>query len=247
MRSVRTVRQVLGIRPRVHYTWLLAIALIPAAVVTQFSTSYPLWQRAILGAVGAGLFFATVAIRELVLVFVSARKGMRIRSVTVFVFGGLPDVDRDTTLPSLELLLSLAGQLCNLAVTGALTVAYVLLVQTGSVLVDVVMQWLAFIWLMLTFLHFAPAFPLDGGRALRAVLWRLTGDFDRATRTAGWTGWGISLVVSAGGIALLVVTQEWFTGIFLIAVGLVLQNAATHGRRLASRPGATPAEPRNSQ
>lgn len=240
MRSGHIVRQVFGIRVRVHYTWLLAIVLVTAAIVTQFSTVYPLWQRVALGAIGTALFFLSVSIRELILAFASVRKGMRIRSVTLFVFGGLPQIEGDTTAPSLELLQSVLGQLLNLIVAGVFTATYFLLVQTGGILVDVLMQWLAFIWFMLAVFHFAPAFPLDGGRALRALLWRLTGNYERATRAASWTGWVLGMIVTAGGIPLLVMTQEWFTGAFLIAVGLILQNAATHGRRLAAR-STTPA------
>lgn len=234
MRSIHALRQVFGIRLRVHYTWLLVVVLITAAIVTQFSTVYPLWQRIVLGAVGTVLFFLVVATREFVLAITSARKGVKINVITLFVFGGLHQVEKDTTLPALELLQSAIGQLFNLLTAGIFTAIYFLLVHTGNIIVDVLMQWLAFIWFMLAILHFVPGFPLDGGRALRALLWRLSGSYEKATRTAGWIGWTIGLLASIGGITLLVLTQEWFTGVLLVTVSLVLQNAATHGRRLAA-------------
>ena len=242
MRSKRSPRHLFGIRPRVHYTWLFAVGLITAAIVTQFSTFYPLWQRLILGAAGTVLFFLAVAVRESVLAFLSARKGIATKSITFFVFGGLHEIDGNTTVPALELLIAVFGQLFNLIAAGVFTAAYFLLVHTGNIVVDVLMQWLAFIWFMLAVFHFVPGFPLDGGRAFRALLWRLTGSYERATRTAAWTGWGIGLMMASGGIALLVVTREWFAGALLIAVGLVLQNAATHGRRLARPASPLPAE-----
>ena len=234
-------------RLRVHYTWLLAIPLISAAVVTQFSVTYPLWQRAILGLIAGALFFVALTIRELVLVLVAARKGVLVERVTLFAFGGLTQIDRDTSTPALEVTLSLLGLLVNLVMAGIFTVVYLILAGTGSVLADILAQWLAFIWAMLAILHFVPGFPLDGGRALRALLWRLTGSYEKATRMASWMGWGMGLIAVAGGILLIVTTKERFTGAFLISVGLVLQNAATHGRRLASEVGHShTAEPRES-
>ena len=242
MRGARSVRSLFGIRPRVHYTWLFAMGLITAAIVTQFATFYPLWQRIALGAAGTVLFFLAVALRESVLAFLSIRKGITTKSITFFVFGGLHEIDSSTSMPTIELLMAVFGQLFNLIVAGLFTAAYFLLVHTGSIVVDVLMQWLAFIWFMLAIFHFVPGFPLDGGRAFRALLWRLTGSYQKATRTAAWTGWVIGLMMVGGGVAFLVVVQEWFAGLFFIAVGLMLQNAATHGRRLARLADAPPAE-----
>lgn len=229
---MRTFRPIFGIRFRMHYTWLLAIVLITAAIITQFPTVYPLWQRALLGAVGSVLFFIAIVTREIVLAITSTRKGIKIKSITLFVFGGLHEVEQDSTTPAIELLQSILGQLFNLLIAGTFTAIYFLLENTGNILIDVLMQWLAFIWFMLVIAHFVPGFPLDAGRGLRAFIWKFTGNFEKATRIAGWIGWTIGFMVTIGGVPLLVLTQEWFTGTFLIAVGLVLQNAATHGRRL---------------
>lgn len=247
MRGIYTLRQVFRIHLRVHYTWLFAAVLLTAAIVTQFSTVYPLWQRLILGAAGTVLFFVVIVTREFILAVTSARKGMTINVITLFVFGGLHQVEKDTTIPDLELLQSALGQLFNLLTAGIFTAVYFLLVHTGNIIVDVLMQWLAFIWFMLAILHFVPGFPLDGGRALRALIWRLTGNYEKATRTAGWIGWTIGLLASMGGITLLVLAQEWFTGVLLVAVGLVLQNAATHGRRLAAQTGALTGEQQSAR
>ena len=72
---------------------------------------------------------------------------------------------------------------------------------------------------MLALFHFIPGSPLDGGRVSRTLLLKLTGDYDRSTRMASWTGRGIGLLFNAGGILLLIVTREWFTGLVLVFVG----------------------------
>jgi len=230
-------------RLRVHYTWLLVIPLITAAVVTQFSVTYPLWQRAILGLIAGVLFFGALVVRELVLMLFARKKGVFVERVTLFAFGGLTQIDKNTSSPALEATSSLLGLLINLLIAGIFTVVYFVLVGTGGILADVLAQWLGFIWVMLFILHFVPGFPLDGGRALRALLWRFTGNYERATSVASLVGWLMGLFIFAGGVFLVAATKERFTGAFLIAVGLVIQNAATHGRRLARASHAQTIEP----
>lgn len=224
------------IRMRIHYTWILAIILITLAVSTQFSTEhYSLSSRIMFGGAASVLFFFAILIREFLLSLIAINKGIAVESVTIFAFGGLMQVDQETTTPAHELLLAVAGMLCNLIIAGILFIAYTVLKQTGQMVTDVLLQWLAFLCFMLTLFHIIPGFPLDGGRILRAILWKILHDSRRATLAASWTGWGIGLILTVGGILLLILTLERFTGVFLIAIGLILQNAATHGRRQANR------------
>jgi len=211
----------------------VAIILITAAVVTQFSTAYPLWQRIMLGIADSLLFFIAITIRELVLSFTATSKGVPVKSVTLFIFGGVSQIDKEATSPALEVLLAVVGMLFNLILAGIFYVVYLILAQTGNIIIDVLVQWLAFIYFMLALFHFIPGFPLDGGRILRALLWKATGNYERVTRITSWTGWGIGLLFTIGGLLLLITTQQWFVGIVLAFPGLVLQNAATQSRRLA--------------
>ena len=221
---------------RVHYTWIMAIILITLAVVTQFSTeSYSLWLRVIFGIAASIVFFITILLRELVVNLIAVAKGTVVRSLTLFTFGGLSEVDKETTMPGTELLLATVGMLYNLVIAGGFFVAYLLLAQSGQAVIDVLLQWSAFICFMLALFHILPGFPLDGGKVLRAILWKSMDDYERATRTASWTGWGIGLVLTIGGILLLIFTQEQFAGVFLVSVGLILQNAATNSRRRVRR------------
>jgi Zn-dependent protease len=236
------IGRIFGVRLRLHYTWLPAVVLISAAVVTQFSTDYPIWQRITLGIAASVLFLFAIIVRELVLNLISVNKGIRVDSVILFAFGGVQHLDRETLRPSLDILLAVTGMLTNLVIAGIFFILYTALLGSGSIVVHVLVQWLAFIFLMLTFLHFIPGFPLDAGRVLRSLLWKATGDYGLMTRITSWVGWSIGLVLVLGGILLLVMTQEWFTGVFLLSIGLVLQNAATHSRRQAAEGAFAPAE-----
>ena len=234
--GVPYLSRILGVRVRLHYTWLLAFVFVTAAVITQFSTDYSLRYRIILGLAASVLFFLGIITREFILNFIAINRGITVKRVTLFAFGAVREVDKESTRPSVDLLLAVIGMLINLVIAGIFFVIYTAFAATGHIVINVLVQWLAFIYLMLTFFHLIPGFPLDMGRVLRALLWKLTGNYEKMTRISGWLGWIFGVIVAAGGVWLLVRTEEWFTGVFLLCIGLILQNAATHSRRNLS-PG----------
>ncbi len=233
MKSAPSIGRIFGVRVRLHYTWSLAFALIMAIVFTQFPETYSLRQRIILGVAAGLLFFAIVSIREFVLSFMASRRGLPLKIITLFAFGGVSQINREDTSPTLEFLLAMTGLLSNLVVAGILYGIYAGLVNFGSVAFAGLVQWLAFIYFMLFLFHFIPGFPLEGGRFLRALLWRSTGDYNRATRIATWTGRGIGLICIVGGILLLIFGRQWFVGLTLAGTGWVLQSASAQSRRQA--------------
>ena len=204
-----------------------------AIVVTQFSEAYPLWQRGLLGVAAGFLFLAAIVLRELILNIIAVIKGIPVRRVDLYVFGSIPQISKEATLPSIDMLLAVAGLLSNLLIVIIFWGVYLLLMKAGSVLIAGITQWLAYILLLLALFHFVPGFPLDGGRVLRVLLWKATDDYERATRIASWIGWGIGWLCILGGIILLITTGQWFTGLVLMLIGWVLQSAASQSRRLA--------------
>jgi len=232
MRGVSNLGRVLRIRLRLHLSgWSIAFILISGVVVTQFPEAYPLRQRIVLGIAASFLFFVAVSIREITLNFLALSKGIRVKRVTLFVFGGMSQLAREETLPLLELLLAMTGLLCNLIIASIFYGVHSILVNTGGVLIDGLILWSAFMYFMLALFHFIPAFPLDGGRLLRALLWKVTGDYNRATGITSWVGQGIGLLFIAGGIRLLVLAHQWFNGLVLVFIGWVLYAAAMQSRR----------------
>lgn len=216
---------------RIHYTWILVFVLISWAVSTQFSTETSILFRITYGVAASVLFFFAILLRELVLLLLALYKGVVVERVTVFAFGGLLQVNQETTTPSHELLLAVAGMLCNLMIAGIFYLAYVLLGKTDQIVIDVLLKWLAFLYFTLSLFHIIPGFPLEGGRILHVILWKALNNTRRAARIASWIGWVIGLLITLGGILILVFTVERFTGVFLFGIGLILQNAATHSLR----------------
>jgi Zn-dependent protease len=201
------------------------------AMITQFSTHYPILQRLTLGLVASFLFFLLVMVRMFVITMFAIRKGAVVKSDTLFATGSVLDIDKTTTYPALEVLLSVVGLLINLVLAGILYIIYQVLANTGSIMVHVLVQWLAFIDFMLAMFDFLPGLPLDGGRILRAVLWKATNSYDRITGILSWAGWIIGIALIIIGIVLTVNTRQWFVGLLLVLPGLILQNSATHQRR----------------
>jgi len=225
------LNRMLGVRLRLHPTWAVAFILIIAMVVTQFPEAYPVWQRIILGIAASLLFFIAVSFREIILNFLAINRGIPLQRVTLFAIGGLPQIPKGDTRPILELLMATAGLLLNLVIAGILYAVHSTLVNTTHVLINGIILWTAYLYFLLTLFHFIPVFPLDGGRLLRILLWKLTGDYDRATNITSWAGQGLGLLIIAGGILLLVLSRQWFNGLILVFVGWVLYLAAAQSRR----------------
>jgi Zn-dependent protease len=231
MSKNRSLSSVFKVRLRLHYSWIAVLIFMTAAVITQFSTSYPFLQRLVLGVIASCLFLLTIVIRMFIITLLAIRKGAVIKSDTLFAIGGVLEIDETTTFPALEVLLSIIGFLINLIFAGILFTIYVIMAQTGSIMVHVFVEWLAFIYFMLTLFNLLPGLPLDGGRILRAVFWKITKKYNKTTRVFSWIGWTIGFAFMITGIVLTIITKQWFVGILLALPGLILQNAATHQRR----------------
>ena len=223
--------RMLGVRLRLHPTWAIAFPLIIAMVVTQFPEAYPFWQRIILGAAASLLFFIAVSFREIILNFLALHRGIPVKRVTLFAFGGVSHITEEGTLPVLELLLAAAGLLINLIIAGIFYAVYSALVNTASVIISGLLLWSAYMYFMLALFHFIPVFPLDVGRLLRLLLWKVTGNYDRATGITSWAGQGVGLLLIVCGFLLLILARQWFNGLVLIFLGWVLYIAAAQSRR----------------
>ncbi len=229
---------------RIHYTWLLVFLLIPWTVSTQYSTETSLVIRVVLGLVTSLLYFGTVFLREIALLMLAVYKGIVVKTVTIFAFGGLIQPDYDTASPSLEILLAVSGMLLNFLITGIFYFAHLFFLNIHQDMVVIPLKWLAFFYFTLSLFHFIPAFPLEGGRIFHGILWKTTDNIRRATRIAGFSGWIMGFLVMVGGILLAVFTTELFTGLFFAGLGLIIQNAATHGiRQMRQIPGIPPPGP----
>ena len=214
-----------------HYTWFVAAALIVIWLVVSFQGMYLLWQNIIAGMVAGLLFFASMCVRELAHSFVATNRGMPVKSITLYVFGGVPRVTEEDIRSIPELLVAVAGPLSSLMIAGVFYAVYYILAGVGSFMIAELMQWLFFFNIVMAIFNLVPGFPLDGGRGLRAILWMINGDFRRATRISSSTGRGMGFLLILLGVAAIIFAGQWFTGAALLAGGWFLAEAAAASRR----------------
>ncbi len=216
-----------GIDVGIHYSWFIVCVLITFSLTARFTSEYPHWTLAehyMVGIATSLLFFVSILVHELAHGFVALAKGISVRSVTLFLFGGVAQIGRRPNRPLTELQIAIAGPIASAVLAvGFGTVEY--LVGDQPEQLAVLAGSLALINLMLTAFNLVPGFPLDGGRIFRAALWYITGSLTKATRIAAGTGQAIGYALIFLGI-WTGFSLDWFSGLWLALIGWFLMNAA---------------------
>jgi Zn-dependent protease len=237
-----TLFKVRGIRIGVDYSWFFVLFLI-IWVLSDFYRD--LLDAAggdpvpyLLALVSALTFFASILLHELGHAFVAIRRGIGISDITLWMFGGVARMTRDSDSPGTEFKVAIAGPLVTLVI--AIACFGVGMAAAGSdefwkaMRVEgradtsgalAVVAWLASINALILAFNLIPAFPLDGGRIARALAWRITGDRNRATRGAARLGQAFSYVFIGVGI-LLLIEGDVIGGIWLALIGFILGQSA---------------------
>ena len=230
------IGKVFGIQLRLHYTWFIIFTFITVSLVFPYWSQWSYW---FMGIVTSLLFFASVVAHELAHSLVGKANGIPVRSITLFIFGGIAQMTREAERPGAEFRMAAAGPVCSLAIGGL----FYLILRLTSVTEPVyaMLQWLAIINVALAVFNLIPGFPLDGGRVFRSILWRTTGNYMRSTRIAAMIGRVVGYVFIAGGVAIIILHLfdlspfglVWFSGLWLAFIGWFLENAASAGYRQA--------------
>jgi Zn-dependent protease len=226
MGSAIRVGRVFGISIQLHLSWLvIAFLLTYSFAEFQYPVQFPEWSTGArwLAAVATSvLFFTSVLGHELSHALVARRFGVRVTSITLFIFGGAASMETEPRRPREEGLIAAAGPLASLLIGGLLWLIQLPLSADG---VGGIIFWLAFINVSLGAFNLIPGFPMDGGRILRAVIWAVRGDRNAATRTAASVGQVIGYLIIALGVLLAL--NGWLVqGIWLGLIGYFLSSAA---------------------
>jgi Zn-dependent protease/CBS domain-containing protein len=202
-------------------TWSLAVGVFPAMSPGLPVTTY--WWMGVAGALG---LFLSVVLHELSHSLVARRHGIPMRGITLFIFGGVAEMNGEPATPRSELVMAIAGPAASVALGG---VFYSLsaLARLNSWPHDVtsVMTYLAAINVMLAVFNLIPAYPLDGGRVLRSMLWHLKSDLRWATRTAATIGAGFGVAMIVVGL-VSVISGSLIGGLWWFLIGMFLYGAA---------------------
>jgi Zn-dependent protease len=175
--------------------------------------------------VGGVLFFGSVFLHELSHSLVAIRRGLAVRRIRLFIFGGVSEIEDEAESAADELVVTLAGPAASLAL-GIVFIAIGWPLTALWVVPARIALILGFANLSIAVFNLLPGMPLDGGRILRAIVWRRTDDRGKATRLAVGVGQGLGMMLAAIGAALVFMRGD-LTAIWFIAVGWFLYQAAT--------------------
>lgn len=227
--SVRLGR-VAGIEVGLHWSlaivfafivWTLATQVLPSVVPDQPQSAY--WLAS---SIAGLLFYVSLLSHEMGHALVARRRGLQVDGITLWLFGGIARLRGDAATPGLEAKIAIAGPLVSLALAilfGAATFA--LDATSGPPLFEAGCAYLAGSNAILLVFNLIPAFPLDGGRLLRAWLWKRSNDRYRATSGAAWLGRMCAFVMIGVGLLELFI-QRSPSGLWLVFLGWFLFTAA---------------------
>jgi len=238
-----TLFHVRGIRIAVDWSWLIVLFLIIfwltgvyRDLLDESSSSSVPYELAVASAFG---FFGSILLHELGHAFVAMRRGVGISSIQLWIFGGVARMERDADSPATEFRIAVAGPLVTLAIVVALTAIGLVAagpsdfwdaaplhsrasVSSGAL---AALVWLASVNALILVFNLLPAFPMDGGRITRAIVWWRTGNRNAATRFAANLGQGFAYLFIAVGI-LLFIGGATFDGIWLALIGVMINGSA---------------------
>ncbi len=224
--------RIFGIEIGLHYSWLIIALLIAFSLTGHFGAAHPNWGRSVIwgmAIITALLFFAAIVAHELSHAMVARRRGLPVRSIMLFALGGVAQLEKEPEDAKTEFLVSIAGPIASAVIGFAcLLLAWVLgwtMTAEQTTPLMAMLVWLGYINIGLAIFNLLPAFPMDGGRVLRAIVWRLTGSAQRATRAASLTGQVVAFAFILFGIYRFF-GGAGFSGLWMAFIGWVLLNAA---------------------
>jgi Zn-dependent protease/CBS domain-containing protein len=249
MRGFR-VGRLFGIDVRIDWSWAFIFVLLTWNLAAVFSLWHPTWSslETLAVAVAASVaFFLCILLHELAHSLAAQAYGTRVHSITLFLFGGVSDIEREPRSPGAEFITAIVGPLTSIVLGIAfLTLASSVTPLPGAASTDegraavmrlgplsTLLVWLGPINIVIGLFNLIPAFPLDGGRILRAILWMLSGNLRQATRGAAAVGQVIGWLFIAAGIAMTFGLYVPFFGtgivggLWLAFIGWFIQAAAT--------------------
>ncbi len=228
-RTVRLV-EIFGFQVKVDASWFFIAFLVVWSLMSgYFPAQVPglsTGDYLVLAIIAMVALFAGLILHELAHSLVARRFGLGIGGITLFIFGGVAELDEEPVDPRSEFWIAIAGPIMSFALAGLAYLALLLSKATGiSEPLQAVLEYLALINFVLALFNLLPAFPLDGGRVLRAALWRWSGDLVKATRSATAASAILAYALIAFGFVSLF-SGAVIGGFWQALIGLFLLTAA---------------------
>jgi len=221
--------RIAGVDIEIHWSWLLVFVVLTwtlaAGLFDEEFTDWTQTERWAAASATSIVFFGSILAHELSHSLVANKLGIPVRRITLFVFGGVSHLEDESRTPGQEFLIAIAGPATSFLIAGLLGALWAILSPVREPAATAA-GYLAVANGVIGVFNLIPGFPLDGGRVLRAFLWRITNDLLRATRIASWVGTLVAYGLMVLGIVIMVLGGEIFSGVWLIFIGWFLRNAA---------------------
>ncbi len=224
------VGKIMGVKIRLHYTWFIIFVFITwTLAVFYMPFQYPnltydvYW---ITGFVSSVILFSSVLFHELFHTYFALRKGIQVPSITLFLFGGVTQIAEEPQDPGFEFKMALAGPASSFLLSLIFSLIWLLALQLN--LPPIIVAPLDYGWLINALLgsfNLIPAFPMDGGRILRAGIWKVKKDVIVATRIASRAGEAIAYLFIFFGL-FLIIFNGFISGFWLILIGWFIKSGA---------------------
>jgi len=224
-----TLFRLLGFEVRIDLSWIVIAVLVTWSLSKgYFPSEYPgLSDTAywFMGAVGALGLFVSIILHELSHSLVARRFGIPMKGITLFIFGGVAEMDDEPPSAKAEFFMAMAGPLASIILGGIFYVLFVISYGIALVLTGIIGYLTVINWVLAGF-NLLPAYPLDGGRVLRSALWYWRKDLRWATRIASQTGsvFGIGMIIMG---IVNIMKGVVIGGVWWFIIGLFLRNASS--------------------
>lgn len=230
-----SIGKIAGIPIALDYSWFVIFFLLVWTVgFALMPASYPGLSQSdylFIGVVSALLLFVSILVHELAHSIVAKRNGLKIRRITLYLLGGVSEMDEEPKNPSLELRMAAAGPLTSLAIALLSGVVWLLSMSLSlSPLIQAPAFYIALTNLVVAGFNLIPAFPMDGGRVFRSLLWRRNGDIVRSTVTASNAGRIFAYIFIFFGIFFMFFV-DLISGIWFVFIGWFISSSASASLR----------------
>jgi Zn-dependent protease/predicted transcriptional regulator len=245
MRPSIRLGRLFGIEIGLHYSWFIIALLIFFSLAGHFHIINPQWGQAVtwgVAGITALLFFCSILAHELSHAAVAIANGMPVKSITLFALGGVANIEKDSKDPASEFWMAIAGPITS-AVIGVFFLVVTWLAGwhpasgTPQAPLGAGFVWLGYINIGLAVFNMIPGYPLDGGRVLRSIIWKMNNDRVRATKIAAGVGQFIGLAFIVFGLFRFF-SGAGFGGLWLAFIGWFLKDAAVTSYAGAEVSGA---------
>lgn len=219
----------LGFEVNIDFSWIIIALLIAWSLSTglfpfhyEHLSTRTYWLMGIGGAIG---LFLSIIVHEFAHSMVARRYGLPMKGITLFIFGGVAEMEEEPPNAKAEFLMAIAGPLSSIVISGFFYLVYLAGKQSLPQGAIGVIGYLAAINMILAIFNMVPAFPLDGGRVLRSILWGIRKNLNWATKIASNIGAGFGILLIVIGV-FRVLTGNFVGGMWGFLIGLFLHNAA---------------------